>query len=117
VIKTRRRLVEEDDARPADERHGQVEPAPHATRVGRRQLVRRVGQVELLEQRDDAGPAGGATEVSEVAHQAEVLGAGEQVVDGRELTRHADGVADRVGVPGDVVARHVRLRRRERATW
>ena len=51
------RLVEEDDPRVADQRHRQVEPAPHAAGVGRDRLPGRVGQVEPLEQLGGAAPA------------------------------------------------------------
>ena len=52
------RLVEEDHPRVADQRHRQVEPAPHAAGVGRGRLLRRLDQVEPLEQLggDPAGP-------------------------------------------------------------
>ena len=53
-IEARGRLVEEDDARVADEGHGEVEPSPHAPRVGRDRLLRGVDQVEALEQLRDA---------------------------------------------------------------
>ena len=54
-------------------------------------------QVEPLEQvgRARAGPP--AAEVEQVGHQAEVLLAGEQVVDGGELPGDADRGANRVG--------------------
>ena len=57
-VQAGRRLVEEDDPRVADERHREVEPAPHAARVGRGRLVGRLDEVEPLEQvaRRAAGP-------------------------------------------------------------
>ena len=44
------RLVEEDDPRVADQRHREVEPALHAAGVGRDRLLRRLDQVEPLQQ-------------------------------------------------------------------
>ena len=104
------RLVEEDDPRVADERHREVEPAAHAAGVGGRRLVGRVDEVEPLEQLGGAPAALGAAEVVQVGHQDQVLRAGEQVVDGRELAGDADRGAHRVGV-----ARRGRGRRRARS--
>jgi hypothetical protein len=42
--------------------------------------------------------------VVQAAHEVEVLAAGEQAVDGRELAGDADALADRVGVADHVVA-------------
>ena len=44
------RLVEEQHRRPVHERRREVEPAPHAARVGAHQTVGGVGQVEPFEQ-------------------------------------------------------------------
>ena len=44
------RLVEEEHARLVDERHREVEAAPHAARVGADAAVRGVGEVDALEQ-------------------------------------------------------------------
>ena len=86
-IEARRRLVEEDDPRVADEGHRQVEPPAHAARVGRDGLLRGVDQVEPLEQLGDAPAALALAEVAQVGHQLEVLLAGEEAVDRRELAR------------------------------
>ena len=48
--------------------------------------------------------AGARLEVVQVGHQREVLSTGQQLVDGRELTGHADRGADRVGLAPDVVS-------------
>ena len=56
-IEARRRLVEEDDPRVADQGHRQVEAPAHAARVGRDRLLRRVDEVEALEQLGDAPAA------------------------------------------------------------
>ena len=49
-------------------------------------------------------PALGPAEVAQVGHQDQVLLAGEEAVDGRELAGDADRAAHRVGLAGQVVA-------------
>ena len=98
------RLVEEDDARPADQRHRQVEPAPHAAGVRHGQLPGGVDQVELIEQLRDPPAARRAVEVAQVGHQGQVFLAGEQPVHRGELAGDADRVPDRVRLPRHVVA-------------
>ena len=104
-VQARRRLVEEDQPRAADERHRQVEPALHAAAVGRGRLVGGLDEVELLEQLLARALPGRAAEVLQVGHQPQVLAPGEQPVDGRELA----GDADRARAP-----RPARCRRRGR---
>ena len=111
-VEARRRLVEEDDPRLADERHRQVEPPAHAARVGRDGLARRVDEVEPLEQLGDAAAALGPAEVAEVRDQAEVLLARELPVDGRDLAGDADRASGRRRARGDVVAADAPRRRR-----
>ena len=113
-VEAGRRLVEEDDPRVADEGHRQVEPAAHAARVRRGRLAGGVDEVEPLEQLRDAPAALLLAEMAQVGHQAEVLLAGEQLVDRRELAGDADEAADRVGLAGDVVAGDAGPRRRRR---
>ena len=88
-----RRLVEEHDARVAHERHRQVEPSLHAARVGRDVLGGRIGQLEAFEEVGDPSSTLLAAEVVEVGHEPEVLAAGQEVVDRRELAGDADGRA------------------------
>ena len=59
----------------------------------------RLDQVELLEQLGGPPPALRSAEVAQVRHEEQVLLAGEQVVDRRELAGDADRGAHRVGVP------------------
>ena len=80
-IKAGGRLVEEDDLRRADQRHRQVEPATHPARVGHRDPVGGIGQLEPLEQLADALARSRAREVVQVGHQRQVLAPGEQLVD------------------------------------
>src|SRR3954447_13957461 len=103
------RLVEEDHARLADQRHRQVETAPHAARVGGGRALRRVEQLEALEQLGGAPPALGPAEPVQIGHQDQVLLAGEEVVDGGELAGHADRRAHGVRLLADVVPRHPEL--------
>ena len=98
------RLVEEDDPRVADEGHRQVEPASHPPGEGRKRLLRRFDQIEPLEQLGGAPAALALAEVTKIRHQDQVLLAGQEAIDGRELTRHADRSADGVGFAADVVA-------------
>jgi hypothetical protein len=72
------RLVQEDDARVADQGHRQVEPAPHAPGIGDGRVAAHVGQVEPVQQLAGAAAAGTAVQVVEVRHQHDVLLAGEQ---------------------------------------
>ena len=53
-----------------DQGHRQVEPSSHPARVGRQQLVRGVGEVELLQQLGHPPLPGLAAEVAKVGHQA-----------------------------------------------
>lgn len=102
-VEARGGLVEEHDGGGADERHREVELALHAAGVGRHRLARRHGQAELVEQLRGAASPGRTAQVVQVGHEAQVLGAGEEVVDGRDLAGDADGGADGVTVVGDVV--------------
>jgi hypothetical protein len=103
------RLVEEDDARVADQGHRQVEPAPHAPRVGGGQLPGCVDQVEAVKQLGCALPAFGSAQVVQVGHQQQILLSSQQVVHRRELAGDADRSAHRVRLPDQVVAGNPRL--------
>ncbi len=101
------RLVEEDDPRVADQRHGDVQAALHAAGVGGGGLRRRLDQVEALQQLGGGAPPLAAGEVVQVRHEEHVLLAGDQVVDGGELAGDTDRGAHRLGVGGQVVAADV----------
>ena len=96
-------LVEEDHPGLTDEGHRQVEPSSHPARVGRQRLVRGVGEVELLQQLGDPPSPSVAAEVAKVGHQPQVLGAGEQVVHGRELPGDPDDGPHPIGIGDHVV--------------
>ena len=87
----------------ADQRHCQVETAPHATGVGRSRLPGDITEVEPVEQVADAALSVGAGHMVQVCHQPQVLLAGEQVVHRRELACDADRATNRIGVAGQVV--------------
>ena len=86
-----RRLVEKEDRRPCDQRRGEVEPPPHAARVGADEPAAGVREAEALEQLARRGRARLALrEVVEAADHLQVLGAGQVLVDGRVLAGEAD---------------------------
>ncbi len=96
-------LVQEDDPGLTDEGHGEIESPSHPARVGRQQLVGGVGEVELLQQFSDPPSSSLAAEVAKIGHQAQILGPGEQVVHGRELSGDPDVRPHPVRVGGHVV--------------
>ena len=102
-VQSRRRLVQEDDLRVADERHRQVQLPAHTPGVGRRRLLRRLHQIEPLQQlRDDPLAVAGDRAV-QIHHQLQVLLPGQQLVHRRELTGDPDRRAHRLGLGRDVV--------------
>ena len=112
-VEPRRRLVEEQDRRPRDERGGEVEAAAHPARVGADEAAACIGEPELVEQLGRTRACRSSPEVVQAAHQLEVLEAGEVVVDGGVLPRepdllaHAAGAAQHVnaGDPGRTAVR------------
>ena len=66
---------------PSDQRHCQVEPSTHAARVGRRQLVRGVDQIELLQEFFSASSTFVLAEMVQVGHEEKVFLTGQIVVD------------------------------------
>jgi len=83
----------------ADQGHREVEPPTHATGVGHGSLLGCVNQVELVEQLGCAASANASIEVVQVRHQDQVLLAGQEVIDRRELTGDTDCGADQVRLP------------------
>ena len=105
-VEAGRGLVQEDDARAADEAGGEVEAAAHAaaSTCGRGGPRRPGGRTTR------AAPCARALgvlalEVEQRADQLEVLAAGQQLVDARVLAGEADLLAHAGGLGGDVVAR------------
>ena len=74
----------------ADERHRQVETALLAAGVGRDHPAGDVDEIEAIEEVGDAAPALVARQMVEIRHELEVLLAGQEVVDRRELAGDAD---------------------------
>ena len=101
-VEARGRLVEEEDRRPRDERAGEIQAAAHAARVGLREPVAGVGELEALEQL--ARPVGrpAPAQVVEPPDHLEVLEAGEVLVDRRVLPGQADAGAQQRRVTHDV---------------
>ena len=97
------RLVEEDDPRVADQRHGEVEAPLHAARVGGGGPPGGGGEVEALQQLSGGEAALALGQVVEVAHQEHVLLAGDEAVDCGELAGDADRGPHCLGVGGELV--------------
>ena len=102
------RLVEEQDRGLGDEGRGEVEPPPHAARVGLRRSVAGVGEVEAVRaaRRPGAGPGRvdrWLSRPTRVRFSAPVR----IVVDRCELAGQADRAAHRRRVPQHVDARHL----------
>ena len=84
-----------------DQAHRQVEPAPHAAAVGARRGGRRPRRGRSARA---ARRRGRLRPPAQPGHHPQVLGAGEDAVDGRLLRGEADRGAHRVAVRDDVVA-------------
>ena len=107
-IEPGRRLVEEQEARPADQRAGEIEPPPHPARVRLRDPVGGLVEEEALEQLVGTASRLGVRELVEAAEHPEVLASGQVLVDGRVLAGEADRAANRLRVADDVEPRHAR---------
>ncbi len=97
-----RRLVEEEQLRPADQRAREVEAPSHAARVRLRDPVGGAFEVERSQQLGCTLLGVGRAELVEAAEHPEVLAAGQVLVDGRVLAREADQLPHRLRVAGDV---------------
>ena len=112
-IEPGRRLVEEQQPRPPDQRAAEVEPAAHAARVGLDDAVGGVGEIELLEQLVGRGACASARrQLVEPAEHPQVLAPGQVLVDGRVLAGQADDAAQLLGLADDVEAGDRRAARR-----
>ena len=103
-VEAGRRLVEEQQARPTDERAAEVQPAAHAARVGLDDAVRGVDQVELLEQLVRTASRLGRRQLVEQPEHPQVLAPGQVLVDGGVLPGQADDAAQLLGLADDVEA-------------
>jgi hypothetical protein len=102
-IQPRRRLVQENDPRTADERHRQVQLPAHPPGVGRRRFPRRLHQVESFQQLGDDPLAVLGGHRAQVHHQLQVLLPRQQLVHRRELPGDSDRRAHGLGLGHDVV--------------
>jgi hypothetical protein len=73
-VETRRGLVEIQKAGPPDEARGEIEPAPHASRVGPDRLACRRGETERLQQLGRPSSRRARREADQPAQHVEVLG-------------------------------------------
>ena len=89
-VETGGRFVEEQDRRLVDQRRGEVEPTPHAAGVGARHPVGRVRERETSEEIVSPSFDLGPRQVRELADQAQVLAAGEVLVDCGVLAGQTD---------------------------
>ena len=92
-VEAGRRLVEEQHRRLGDERGREVEPAPHAARVGLRRPLGGVDEVEALEQLAAAGLRRAPAAAVQPPDHRQVLEAGQVFVDRRVLAREPDPLA------------------------
>ena len=93
-VEAGRRLVEEEHGRSRDERGGEVETPPHASRYPCDGPVARVGEAEVCEQLCRALARRAAAEVVEPPDHLEVLEAGQILVDGGVLAGEPDLLAN-----------------------
>ena len=120
-VEPRRRLVEEEHARPVDEADRNVEPPLHPTGVAARDAVGGLAQADELEQFVDAGAQGRAGHAVDPALEHEVLAPGRLPVHAGLLCDVPDRAAHAVRVANDVFAGDDRAsgvgsrQRRERA--
>ena len=105
-VQARGGLVEDEQARPADEGAGEVEASAHAARVGLGDTVAGVDQVELLEQLAGASARFARGQLVEPTEEPEVLAPGEVLVHGRVLAGEADDAAQLLGLLDRVEAGH-----------
>src|SRR3954469_8164092 len=107
-VEADRRLVEDQHARPVDERLRQLEPADHAGGVRRHEAGGGLEHAGRLEREVDAVGALRARDVEQPGERHHVLAARQRAVGG-ELLRHvADLPAHGHPLAGDVVAEDVR---------
>ena len=107
-VESRRRLVEEQQARASDQRAREVEPAAHSAGVRLGDAVGRLLEVEALEQLAGARPRLLAGEAVQTPEHPQVLAPGQVLVDRRVLPGEADHPAHALRVAQHVDAAHDR---------
>ena len=96
-------LVEEDERGTGDERDRQVQSPPHPTGVSAYPLAACVGQAEGGQQLVCPLPRPTSAKAQQAPEEAQVLRAGERLIDAGVLSRHPDEAAHRVALADDVV--------------
>ena len=99
-VEPRRRFVEEDNRWITDQAHGDVETAPHSTRVRRHFTYPGFGERESREH--VVGDVTRTLQVTQPGDKNEVLAAGEHLVDRSELAGQADRLAHVAGLRSHV---------------
>ena len=89
-VETRGRLVQQDHRRVARQCHGNRETAPHATRVGRADLVSKVCQPDFFQSLLDLMVQIGPGQAFEQAQETDVLGTSQAVKLDVKLRAHAN---------------------------
>ncbi len=97
-----RRLVQEKHLGRADDAGGEVEPAPHAAGVGAHPPVPGIHELERVEQLARPAARVPPPEARQPGDQGQVLVAGSEVVERRELAGQADAAAHLVALADDV---------------
>ncbi len=100
------RFVQEQHRRPGHQRGRDVQPPAHPARVGPDRPGRRHRQAEPGEQLVGTGAELGPGQLGQAPDQAQVLPAGEVLIDGRALTGQPDLMADRGGIPDHFQPEH-----------
>src|SRR5262249_7476386 len=103
-VEPRRRLVEEEDARPGDEAERDVQPAAHPARVAADDAVGGALDLDQAQELVDAAAEIAAAEALHPALEQQVLAGGGADVDPGVLRDVADRAPDAVRVPDDVLA-------------
>jgi DNA-binding SARP family transcriptional activator len=102
-IQSRRRLVQENDLWPGDQRHRQVQLPAHTAGIGRRHLLRRLRQIEPFQQRGDHPLALVSPQMVQIRHQLQVLFSRQQLIHRRELTGDPDYRAHLLGLGRNIM--------------
>ena len=105
-VEPRRRLVEDQQLRPVDQRRRHGEATPEAARQPLCQHIGVASQIEEVEQLLDPRLERGATHCMEAAEHAEVLARRQRLDHDAVLQRHAESAPNGAGLASDVHAEH-----------
>jgi len=107
-VKAGGRLIEEQDPWAADQARAHVKAPAHPARVGLDELFGGIGEREALQHLLGSTAVLALFQMVEEPDELEVLPAGQQFIDGRELAGQTDHRPQPARVVDDVAARHVR---------